>query len=479
MKKIMEMLQETKLLRKQAFEKSKVPNLKKVLLIIPVIMLLLSSTIGYVAQKSAGTINVVSESVSSEQIASNNSDANTVKLVAKATPKKTTSVTTKQTKAVADSIAELKIHYIDVGQGDCTLITCDGHYMLIDAGNNNKGTAVQNYLTKQGIKNLDYVIGTHPDSDHIGGLDVVIYKFTCSTVIMPGITSKTATYRDVVDTMTNKGYKNTLPVVGTTYTLGDATFTIIAPNKSYSKDTNNSSVGIKLTHGDNTFLFTGDAENKAEDDILSNGIDISADVYMVPHHGSDTASSQDFLDAVKPTYAVISCGEGNSYGHPSSDTLNKLREMGVQVFRTDEQGTIIATSDGKTITWNCSPSVTWQDGEATSTKAATSTKTETSTKAAKSAKTAIASSSASTTAAATATLAAAEAAPAATDQTVVVAPASTPTGTAYVVNTNTGKFHLPTCYSVATIHAENRLDVTTTRDDLINQGYVPCKNCNP
>jgi len=341
--------------------------------------------------------------------------------------------------------------------------------MLIDAGNNNKGTAVQNYLTKQGIKNLDYVIGTHPDSDHIGGLDVVIYKFTCSTVIMPGITSKTATYRDVVDTMANKGYKNTLPVVGTTYTLGDATFTIIAPNKSYSKDTNNSSIGIKLTHGDNTFLFTGDAEDKAEDDILSNGIDISADVYQVPLHGSNTASSQDFLDTVQPTYAVISCGEDNSYGHPSSDTLSRLREMGVQVFRTDEQGTIIATSDGKTITWNCNPSVTWQAGETTSTKTTTSTKAATTTKAA------TASSSASTTAAATATVAAAAATvTAATDQTAVVTPAATTPTDVTVYITETGKkYHSDGCQYLS------KSKIAISKADAIAQGYEPCSKCNP
>lgn len=264
----------------------------------------------------------------------------------------------------------LEVHFIDVGQGDATLIKCDGHYMLIDAGNNDKGTLVQNYLQHQGIETLDYVIGTHPDADHIGGLDVVLYKFDCKTIIMPDVANDTRTYDDVVQTMKNKGYQTTYPVVGETYTIGGATFTIIAPNKDYGNDMNSWSVGVLLQNGNHRFLFTGDAEEGAEQDILQNGIDISADVYKVAHHGSNTATSQAFLDAVHPTYAVISAGEGNSYGHPHAEVLNRLRAAGVSVFRTDEQGTIVATSDGTTLTWNMSPSESWQAGEGTKSKKA-------------------------------------------------------------------------------------------------------------
>ena len=258
----------------------------------------------------------------------------------------------------------LEVHFIDVGQGDATLIKCDGHSMLIDAGNNDKGTLVQNYLQHQGVETLDYVIGTHPDADHIGGMDVVLYKFDCKTIIMPDVANNTRTYDDVVQTMKNKGYKTTYPVVGETYTIGGAAFTIIAPNKEYGNDMNSWSVGVLLQNGNHRFLFTGDAEEGAEQDILQNGIDISADVYKVAHHGSNTATSQAFLDAVHPTYAVISAGEGNSYGHPHAEVLNRLRAAGVSVFRTDEQGTIVAASDGTTLTWNMSPSESWQAGEA-------------------------------------------------------------------------------------------------------------------
>lgn len=265
-------------------------------------------------------------------------------------------------RTVGDS--ELTIHFIDVGQGDSTLILCDGEAMLIDAGENDKGVQVQNYLKKQGVDGLKYVIGTHPDADHIGGLDVILYKFDCGTVIMPDKSSDTATYRDVLEAMKSKGYENTLPQVGDTYQLGGAEFMLIAPAlEMEDADKNNASVGIRLTHGENTFLFTGDAESKAEAAILETGLDLSATVYKAGHHGSSTSSSPEFLEAVAPKYAVISCGEGNSYGHPHAETLNRFREMGIQVFRTDEQGSVTVTSNGRTLTWNCAPTESWQAGE--------------------------------------------------------------------------------------------------------------------
>ena len=177
-------------------------------------------------------------------------------------------------KTDGSSAGQMQVHFIDVGQGDAALIACDGHYMLIDAGNNDKGTTVQSYLMSQGVEKLDYVIGTHPDADHIGGLDVVIYKFDCDTIIMPDVANDTRTYDDVVQAMKSKGYQTTYPVVGETYTLGGATFTIVAPNADYGNDMNDWSVGVLVQNGNNRFLFTGDAEEKAEEDILNNGIDI-------------------------------------------------------------------------------------------------------------------------------------------------------------------------------------------------------------
>lgn len=261
------------------------------------------------------------------------------------------------------SNAPLTVHFIDVGQGDATLIESDGHYMLIDAGNNDKGTTVQLYLMQQGVTTLDYVIGTHPDADHIGGLDVIIYKFDCQNIFLPNVSHDTRTYEDVLQSIDDKGYSITHPSVGDTYTLGDASFTILAPNDDYGSDLNDWSIALLLENGAHRFLFSGDAGLSSEKDILANDMDISADVYKVAHHGSKTATSADFLSAISPSYAVISVGEDNSYGHPDAEVLNRLRAAGVQVFRTDEQGTITVTSDGGTLTWSCAPTESWQAGE--------------------------------------------------------------------------------------------------------------------
>ncbi|MCI5503309.1 MAG: ComEC/Rec2 family competence protein [Anaerobutyricum sp.] len=320
---------------------------------------------------------------------------------------------------------ELEVHFIDVGQGDATLIKEGSHAMLIDAGENNQGTAVAEYLESQNVQELDYVIGTHPDSDHIGGLDVVIAEYPCDKVIMPGIASDTKTYGDVLLALEDKGLTMTEPVVGDTYALGKASFTVIAPNRDYGDDTNNWSAGIILTYGKNRFLFTGDAEETAEKDIVSNGIDISADVYKAAHHGSKTGSSDALLDAVQPVYSVISCGEDNEYGHPNAQTLNSFRSRGIKVFRTDEQGTIVAVSDGTQIVWNMSPDDSWKSGEAKGSSQKNNTKVR------------------------------------------------------YVLNTNTKKYHRPSCAHVDEIKKENREDTTATKNQLEKQGYQPCGTCKP
>lgn len=261
----------------------------------------------------------------------------------------------------AEVTEDLTVHFLDIGQGDCTLLTQGEHAMLIDAGDNDQGTKVQSYLEYLGISSLDYLVLTHPDADHIGGADVVIYKFDCNTILMPERKTDTRTYDDVIQAMKSKDYTAIHPEVGDSYAFGESSFTILSPARNY-EDSNDCSIVLRLTHGGNTFLFTGDAEEEAENDMLASGMDLSADVLKVGHHGSHTSTSDAFLDAVSPTYAVISCETGNSYGHPHAETLNKLRAAGVQLFRTDDQGTITVTSDGSTLTWNTSPSDDWVSG---------------------------------------------------------------------------------------------------------------------
>lgn len=329
------------------------------------------------------------------------------------------------TSSAAD-VEQMEVHFIDVGQGDATLIKCGEHFMLIDAGDTSKGTAIQNYLQKQKVEKLDYLILTHPDADHIGGAPVIITKFEIDKVFISNYEKDNKTYQKLIQALDNKRLKATTPKVGAKYYLGTAEITILAPNGAYDNP-NDASVCFLIKNGDNRFLFIGDAEEKAEEDILDNSFEICADVYHAGHHGSETSTTEEFLKAVKPTYAVISCGEGNSYGHPHAQTLNLFRTNGIKVFRTDEQGSIVAVSDGREIVWNCSPSTTWLAGEPTGSS--------------KSSK--------------------------------------APTAITYICNTNTKKFHYPSCSSVKQMSEKNKQEVTLSREEIIAQGYVPCKRCNP
>jgi len=263
--------------------------------------------------------------------------------------------TTVKTVVDGKEVRDLKVHYIDVGQGDSILIQQDGHNMLIDAGTNSSEKVVVDYLKSHGVTKLDYVIGTHPHEDHIGGLDAVINNFEIGQVFMPKVTHTSQTFKSVVTAITNKGLKITTPKIGNSYGLGNARWEIIAPVSASYDNLNNYSIVTKLKFGNNSFIFTGDAESLSEGEILQKQLDISSDVLKVGHHGSKTSTTQNFLNKVNPKYAVISCGKGNKYGHPTQETLNKLRDKNVKVYRTDENGTVVATSDGTSIRFNKSP----------------------------------------------------------------------------------------------------------------------------
>lgn len=357
----------------------------------------------------------------------------------------------------------LEVHYIDVGQGSATLLKSGRHAMLIDTGDSDQGTKIQLYLTKQGVENLDYLVLTHPDADHIGGAPVIITKFGIGQLFLSNYEKDNKTTQKVRDAMQYKGLTASDCQVGDTYTLGNASFTILAPAKEYA-DSNNASIALMVQNGNNRFLFTGDCEAEAEADLIASGADLSADVYLAGHHGSDTASSQAFMDAVSPTYAVISCGEGNSYGHPHAEVLNRFRSMGIQVFRTDEQGSVVAESDGTGITWNCAPSETWQAGERTKnaqTGAEIQPANETDAAAAQDMSTAGQSDAV--------TLPAQEQKPVVADET--------PQAGNYIGNRNNGKLHKASCSYLP--DPQNQVPFTT-REEAVEAGYDdPCKRCNP
>ena len=357
----------------------------------------------------------------------------------------------------------LEVHYIDVGQGSATLLKSGRHAMLIDTGDSDQGTRIQLYLTKQGVENLDYLVLTHPDADHIGGAPVIITKFGIGQLFLSNYEKDNKTTQKVRDAMQYKGLTASDYQVGDTFALGNASFTILGPAKEYA-DSNNASIALMVQNGNNRFLFTGDCEAEAEADLIASGADLSADVYLTGHHGSDTASSQAFMDAVSPTYAVISCGEGNSYGHPHAEVLNRFRSMGIQVFRTDEQGSVVAESDGTGITWNCAPSETWQAGERTKnaqTGAEIQPANETDAAAAQDMPTAGQSDAV--------TLPAQEQKPVVADET--------PQAGNYIGNRNNGKLHKASCSYLP--DPQNQVPFTT-REEAVEAGYDdPCKRCNP
>ncbi|ATF16583.1 competence protein ComE [Brevibacillus brevis X23] len=245
---------------------------------------------------------------------------------------------------------KLTVHYIDVGQGGSQLIISPtGKTILIDAGNNDKEQVVTDYLKKENVKKVDILIGTHPDADHAGGLDSVIRNFDIGKIYMPKVQSNTKTFESVLTEIAKKGLKVSTAKAGLKLEWEpNASVEMIAPIGAY-QDANEMSAVIHLTYGNTSFLFMGDAEGESEADLLKSQVSLKSDVLLVGHHGSKTSTSQEFLDKVIPSYAVIQSGKGNKYGHPTDIVLNRLSEKGIKIYRNDEQGNIVFTSNGTDI----------------------------------------------------------------------------------------------------------------------------------
>ena len=248
----------------------------------------------------------------------------------------------------------LMVHFVDVGQADCILIECGSEFAIIDGGNKDDGQLVVSYLEQQGVQELSAVICTHAHEDHVGGLPSVLSVYPTAAVYAPTRTYSSNIFDDFLYYTDQQRLEVTIPAPGDTLTVGDAVLTVLGPVQSYA-ETNDTSIVVRLDYGDTSFLFTGDMEVAAENDMLdywSGNSDIfHVDVLKVGHHGSNTSTGYRFLYEVDPTYGVIPVGKDNSYGHPHAEPLSRLRDAGVTLLRTDELGHILAVSDGKEITF--------------------------------------------------------------------------------------------------------------------------------
>lgn len=240
-------------------------------------------------------------------------------------------------------------HFIDVGQGDCILVQVNNKNLLIDSGTSDSYTKVISYLKSNNITKLDYIIATHPHDDHIGGMASIIKAFRIGDFYAPKITASTEAFEDMIRALKSKGIKIKIARPNITLDLGpSATCLMLAPNKTTYKDANNYSCVLKVSYKNSTYLFTGDIQELSENEILNKGYDLHAEVLKVAHHGSNTSTTQEFLNRVWPKIAIISCGTYNSYGHPNKETLDKLKKLNCIIYRTDLDKNIVLISDGLT-----------------------------------------------------------------------------------------------------------------------------------
>lgn len=310
----------------------------------------------------------------------------------------------------------LTAHFIDVGQALSVLVECDGHYLLYDGGNVADGELVVSYLQSLGVQSLDYVFCSHAHEDHVGGLAAVLAAFPAGQVYSPVTDASTACFRNFVQYAQQQGRQVEIPAVGSSWPLGSATVQLLGPVRAY-EDTNDTSLVLRIDYGQTSYLLTGDMEAEAERDLVDGGAPLDVDVLQVGHHGSNTSTSYVFLNQVLPEIAVISCGQGNDYGHPHEEPLSRLRDAGADTYRTDLMGTIRVISDGAGYTIASQQFA--QDQQLNPTL-------------------------------------------------------PEPSQQGYIGNVNSHKFHLPSCSGLP---AEKNQILFSSYEEALAAGYTPCSNC--
>ena len=313
-------------------------------------------------------------------------------------------------------ISELTVHFVDVGQADAAILQCEDDTMIIDGGNVADSNLIVAYLKKLNVPHIDYMVCTHAHEDHVGGLSAPLSVMPVGAVYAPVKEANSKAYQNFKRNVAEQNTEIMHPTNYERFSLGSANVEILAcPDNA--DNLNNTSIILKVTHKNKSFLFTGDAEREEEQTLLNKGL-LKADILKVGHHGSDTSTSYLFLREVMPEYAVISVGKGNSYGHPSEAVLSRLRDADVKVYRTDLQGDIIMKSDGDNITVTTAKNEDIQTNET-----------------------------------------------AVNDEEGI-----------YIGNTRSKKFHRPDC---RTLPAEKNRVKLSSRSEAVNKGYSPCGNCQP
>lgn len=278
---------------------------------------------------SASNTSIVNDNDADVDVKVNITNPESLKDVTIKTSKKITS------EFVSNDQTSLKVYFFDVGQADSMLIQNNGENMLIDAGNNEDGETLVNNLKTLGVEKIDYLVGTHPHEDHIGGMDDIINNFSIGKIFMPSVSTNTKTFEDVIDAAKNKGLQIETPKTGDEFTVGSANCNVVYVGDN-KENLNLSSIIIKMKYNNLSYLFTGDTEADVENKIDFGKINI----LKVAHHGSDTSSSEKFVNETAPEVAIISVGKDNSYGHPSNEIIKRYEKVGSKIYRTDEVGNI-------------------------------------------------------------------------------------------------------------------------------------------